>query len=209
MAGSSCRNRAKEQAMSKEITLVRRRIEESIRAKQHISKKLMRDIALAAERIAEAYRAGGRLILFGNGGSAADAQHIACELVGRFMSERKPLDAVALGANVPTLTSIANDYGYGRVLERQVTAAAKPCDIVIGISTSGDSPNVVRALARAKKIGCTTIAMTGRTGGKLKDTADILLNVPSKVTPRIQESHILIGHIICELVEKAAKEKRI
>ena len=168
----------------------------------------MQDIALAAESIVDAYRAGGRLILFGNGGSAADAQHIACELVGRFMSERKPLDAVALGANVPTLTSIANDYGYGHVLEREVTATAKPCDVVVGISTSGDSPNIVRAVARAKKIGCTTIAMTGRSGGKLKDLADILLNVPSKVTPRIQESHILIGHIICELVEKVAKENQ-
>lgn len=195
--------------MSRNVKLVRRRIEESIRAKQNISQKLMQDIALAAESIVDAYRAGGRLILFGNGGSAADAQHIACELVGRFLSERKPLDAVALGTNVPTLTSIANDYGYGRVLEREVTAAAKPCDVVMGISTSGDSPNVARALARAKKIGCTTIAMTGRTGGKLKGTADILLNVPSNVTPRIQESHILIGHIICELVEKSAKENQI
>jgi len=195
--------------MSKNVKLVRQRIEESVRAKQNISRKLMQNIALAAESIIEAYQAGGRLIIFGNGGSAADAQHIACELVGRFMSERKPLDAIALGANVPTLTAIANDYGYGRVLERQVTAAAKPCDVVVGLSTGGNSPNVVRAISRAKKIGCATIAMTGQSGGKLKDLADILINVPSKITPRIQESHILIGHIICEIVEMAAKENRI
>lgn len=192
--------------MADDTKLVRRRIEASIRVKQKFSLRLMRDIALAAETIAEAYRAGGRLILLGNGGSAADAQHIACEMVGRFLTERKPLDAVALGANVPALTAIANDYGYVRAFERQLEAAARPCDVVIGISTSGNSPNIIRALKRAKKIGCATIAMTGRTGGKLKGAADILLNVPSTETPRIQESHILIGHIICELVEKAAKE---
>lgn len=192
--------------MSDDTKLIRRRIEASVRVKQKFSMRLMRDIAIAAETIAEAYRAGGRLILLGNGGSAADAQHIACEMVGRFLTERKPLDAVALGANVPALTAIANDYGYARAFERQLEAAARPCDAVIGISTSGDSQNIVRALKRAKKIGCATIAMTGRTGGKLKGAADILLNVPSTDTPRIQESHILIGHIICELVEKSAKE---
>ena len=192
--------------MQDDMKLIQRRIAESIRAKQRISKKLMRSITLAAERIAEAHRAGGRLILFGNGGSAADAQHIACELVGRFLEERRALDAIALGANVPTLTSIANDYGYNRIFERQLEAAAKPGDVVVGLSTSGDSPNILRAIKMARKIGCATIAMTGRTGGKLRDVADILLNVPSDVTPRIQESHILIGHIICELVERAAKD---
>ena len=192
--------------MADHIKLIQRRIDDSIRTKQRFSKKLMRGIALAAERISEAYRGGGRLILFGNGGSAADAQHIACELVGRFLHERRPLDAVALGANVPILTSIGNDYGYDRVFERQLDAVAGPGDAVIGISTSGNSPNVLRAIKRAAKIGCTTIVLTGRSGGKLKETADIVLNAPSEHTPRIQESHILIGHIICELVERSVKE---
>jgi len=193
--------------MSDAAKLIQRRIESSIKVKQRFSQKLMGDIALAAQRIAESYRDGGRLILLGNGGSAADAQHIACELVGRFLRERRPLDAIALGTNVPTLTSIANDYGYDRVFERQLEAAARPGDVVLGISTSGDSPSILRALKRAKKMGCATVAMTGQTGGKLKGTVDILINVPSKETPRIQESHILIGHIICELVERATEKK--
>ena len=193
--------------MSDAAKLIQRRIESSIKVKQRFSKRLMGDIALAAQRIAESYRDGGRLILLGNGGSAADAQHIACELVGRFLRERRPLDAIALGTNVPTLTSIANDYGYGRVFERQLEAAARPGDVVLGISTSGDSPSILRALKLAKKMGCTTVAMTGQTGGKLKGAVDILINVPSKETPRIQESHILIGHIICELVERATEKK--
>jgi len=193
--------------MSDAAKLIQRRIESSIKVKQRFSQKLMGDIALAAQRIAESYRDGGRLILLGNGGSAADAQHIACELVGRFLRERRPLDAIALGTNVPTLTSIANDYGYDRVFERQLEAAARPGDVVLGISTSGDSPSILRALKLAKKMGCATIAMTGQTGGKLKSAVDILINVPSKETPRIQESHILIGHIICELVEHATEKK--
>jgi D-sedoheptulose 7-phosphate isomerase len=188
--------------MSDGEKLVQKRIEESVRAKRRISQKLMRDIALAADRIVESYAGGGKLILFGNGGSAADAQHIAGEMVGRFLVERRPLEAIALGMNVSTLTAIGNDYGYGRVFERELEATAKPEDVVVAISTSGDSPNVLRAIKRAKRIGCATIAMTGQSGGKLKGEADILLNVPSKgPSPRIQELHILIGHIICELVE--------
>ncbi len=189
--------------MSDSAKLVQKRIEESVRAKRRISQKLMRDIALAADRIVESYAGGGKLILFGNGGSAADAQHIACEMVGRFLVERRPLEATALGMNVSTLTAIGNDYGYGRIFERELEATAKPGDVIIAISTSGDSPNVLRAIKRARKIGCATIAMTGQSGGKLKGEADILLNVPSKgPSPRIQELHILIGHIICELVER-------
>ena len=182
--------------------LVQKRIEDSVRAKRRISQKLMRDIALAADRIVESYAGGGKLILFGNGGSAADAQHIACEMVGRFLRERRPLEAIALGMNVSSLTAIGNDYGYGHVFDRELEATAKPEDVVVAISTSGDSPNVLRAIRRAKKIGCATVAMPGQSGGKLKGEADILLNVPSKgPSPRIQELHILVGHIICELVE--------
>ena len=192
---------------SKNLALIRKRIQQSVRVKQRFSEKLLTDVALAAQMIVESYRGGGKLILFGNGGSAADAQHIACELVGRFLKERRPLEAVSLVTNTSTLTSVANDYGYDRVFERQVEAAAKPVDVVVGISTSGDSPGVVRAIKRAKRIGCMTIAMTGQTGGALKGTADILLNIPSKDTPRIQESHILLGHIICELIERAIGEQ--
>ncbi len=193
--------------MQKEQKLIQRRIEQSIRVKQRFSKRLMGAIGVAAERIVESYEAGGKLILFGNGGSAADAQHIACELVGRFLEERRALEAIALGTNVSTLTSIGNDYGYDRVFERQIDAVAKSGDVGVGISTSGGSRNIVRAMRRAKAIGCTTIGMTGQSGGKLKAAVDILLNIPSKETPRIQESHILIGHIICELVERAVKEQ--
>jgi len=195
-------------ATSTDLALIRKRIQQSARVKQRFSHRLMGDVARAAHMIVESYSYGGKLILFGNGGSAADAQHIACELVGRFLMERRPLEAIALGTNVSTLTSIANDYGYDRAFERQIEAVARPDDIVIGISTSGTSANIVRAMKRAKKIGCTTIGMTGQTGGTLKETADVLLNVPSKDTPRIQESHILIGHIVCELVEREIQEQQ-
>lgn len=187
-----------------DLKLIQKRIDDSIRIQRRFSQKLMKDIALSAEKIVGCYRDGGKLILFGNGGSAADAQHIACELVGRFLKERAPLDATALSTNTSILTALGNDYGYDHVFERQVEASAKPGDIVLAISTSGDSANVVRAIKAAKKIGCVTIGMTGQAGGKLKPMVDILLNVPSKgPSPLIQESHILIGHIICELVERS------
>ncbi len=202
------KSQRKNRGTAADLKLVEQRIGESIRVKQRFPGELMSDIALAARRIVDSYRKGGRLILFGNGGSAADAQHIACELVGRFLKERRPLEAVALASNPSILTCLGNDYGYDRVFERQVEAAARPGDVAVGISTSGDSPNIVRAIKRAKKIGCTTIGMTGQGGGKLKAAADILLNVPSRETPRIQESHILIGHIICELVERSIQKKR-
>jgi D-sedoheptulose 7-phosphate isomerase len=188
--------------MPKNLELVRRRIQASVRVKQRFSQKLIRNVALAAEKIGECHRGGGKLILLGNGGSAADAQHIACELVGRFLLERRALEAVALSTDTSILTCLGNDYGYDRIFERQIEACAKPGDVVVGISTSGNSPNVIRAVKRAKKAGCTTIGMTGRGGGKLKGMVDVLLNVPSEETPRIQESHILMGHIICELVER-------
>jgi D-sedoheptulose 7-phosphate isomerase len=193
--------------MPKNLELVRRRIQASVRVKQRFSQKLIRNVALAAEKIGECHRSGGKLILLGNGGSAADAQHIACELVGRFLLERRALEAVALSTDTSILTCLGNDYGYDRIFERQIEACAKPGDVVVGISTSGNSPNVIRAVKRAKKAGCTTIGMTGRGGGKLKGMVDVLLNVPSEETPRIQESHILMGHIICELVERDVLEK--
>ncbi len=138
----------------------------------------------------------------GNGGSAADAQHLAAEVVGRFRLERLPLPSMALTTNTSLLTAIANDYGFDQVFSRQVHAFAKPSDILFGISTSGNSPNVVRAIQEARTLGVYTVGLTGRSGGKLKECADVLLNVPSDQTPRIQESHILLGHIYCDLVER-------
>jgi D-sedoheptulose 7-phosphate isomerase len=155
-----------------------------------------------AKLIANAYRKGNKVFWFGNGGSAADAQHLACELVSRFFIERKALASIALTTNTSELTAIANDYDFNQVFARQIEALVNQGDIVIGISTSGNSSNVIEGVKKAKQLGATTIAFTGATGGKLKGLVDFLLAVPSEVTPHIQESHIMIGHIICYLVEK-------
>jgi len=145
---------------------------------------------------------GGKILIFGNGGSAADAQHIAAELVGRYKLERKGLRAIALTTDTSVLTSIGNDFGYDHVFDRQVEALAVEGDVVIGISTSGFSANVISALEVAKKLGCKTIGFSGNGGGKMNDLCDINLIVPSEDTARIQEMHILIGHTICHLIEK-------
>src|SRR4030042_153973 len=179
-----------------------RRLEESILIKQAVAKSKISDIEDMAKVIIAAYKAGGKVVLFGNGGSASDAQHIACELIGRFALKRRAFPAIALTANTSTLTAIANDYGYNEVFSRQVEALVDKRDVVIGISTSGDSPNVVKAIEMAKAKGARTIALTGGSGGKLAKVADIALVVPSDSTPRIQEVHITIGHIVCEIVEK-------
>ena len=160
-------------------------------------------IAQSAELIIAAYRSGGGVFLFGNGGSAADAQHIACELVGRFLTERRALRAQALSADTSVLTALANDYDYEMVFVRQIEASARPGDVAIALSTSGDSPNVVAALERARRMGLKTIAITGCGGGKCAQAADILLDVPSKLTPRVQETTAIIYHVICQLVENA------
>ncbi len=157
----------------------------------------------AVKLIVASYKAGGGVFTFGNGGSAADAQHIACELAGRFMKERPGMRAEALSANVASITAIANDYDYDAIFSRQLEANARKGDVAIGLSTSGNSPNVLAGLAKAREMGLKTIAMTGSGGGKCAKLADVLLDVPSKVTPRIQESHAVIYHIICELVEAA------
>ncbi|GAB4348899.1 MAG: D-sedoheptulose 7-phosphate isomerase [Candidatus Abyssubacteria bacterium] len=187
--------------------LVRQRIAESIQVKQQFSEDLIQDITRVAARIGACYRKGGKMLLFGNGGSAADAQHIACELVGRFLKERRPFNAVALTTNSSIVTALGNDYGYDCVFERQVEACARPGDVVIGISTSGNSANVVRGIEAAKKIGCAAFALTGRDSGKVGAASEIVLAAPSTETPRIQESHILIGHILCELVELMVEEQ--
>jgi len=158
-------------------------------------------IAEAADIVVGSYRSGGGLLLFGNGGSAADAQHIACEMVGRFLFDRPPLKAEALSANTSSLTCIANDYDSQAVFARQIEAAGGPKDVAVGITTSGNSSNVVAGLAAARRIGIKTIALTGRGGGRCAKLADVLLDVPSDSTPRIQEAHTIIYHAICELVE--------
>jgi D-sedoheptulose 7-phosphate isomerase len=159
-------------------------------------------VIAAAETISRTLNQGGRLLAFGNGGSASDAQHLVAELVGRFETERRPLAAVALTADTNVLTAIANDYGYETVFTRQVEALAQHGDVAFGISTSGRSPNVIAALAAAKRLGLVTIAMTGRDGGEMGGAADIHLNVAESSTARIQEVHRTVLHAICSLVDR-------
>jgi len=159
------------------------------------------EINTACELVVNTIKSGNRVYLFGNGGSAADAQHIAAEFTGRFVKERRGLPAIALTTDTSALTAIGNDYGYERVFSRQVEALANAGDLLIGISTSGNSPNVLLAFAEGKKIGCSIIALSGRDGGKMKSEADINLVVPSQITARIQEMHILIGHVLCTALD--------
>ena len=156
---------------------------------------------IASESIA-AFRGDKKMLLCGNGGSASDAQHIAAELSGRFYTNRPPLYAEALHVNSSYMTAVANDYGYEATYARMVEAAGKEGDVLIGISTSGNSPNVVRAMQKAKEIGMFTVGFTGENGGKMKGICDVMICIPSEDTPRIQEAHILIGHIICQLIEE-------
>lgn len=149
----------------------------------------------------KAYQAKGKAVFFGNGGSAADAQHLAAEFLGRFNYDRPPLPALALNVNTSTLTAIGNDYSYDEIFRRQLQALGQPGDVAIGISTSGNSRNVLTAMEWAKANGLLTVALTGQKGGKLRELAEHCICVPSEETPRIQECHILIGHIWCEIVE--------
>ena len=158
-------------------------------------------VAISAQLCIDCLRNGGKILLFGNGGSAADAQHIAAELVGRYKVERKSLPAIALTTDTSALTSIGNDYGYTHVFDRQVAALANKGDVVIGISTSGNSINVINALKLALELNCKTIGFSGQDGGVMKDICDITLDAPSEDTPRIQEMHIIISHTICRLID--------
>lgn len=184
--------------------IIEERIGESIVTKQNIlkNKELITDIQRAADLVIDSILKDGKVLLCGNGGSAADALHIAGELVGRFQKERKSVPAIALNADMASMTAIANDCGYDSVFSRIVEGYMEEKDILIGISTSGNSENVYNALLKAKEIGGKTIAFLGRDGGKIKDIVDVPIIVPSDVTARIQESHIMIGHIICELAEE-------
>ena len=184
----------------KEIVI--KALEESASIQKMMGENLADTIAEAARIIINAYKAGRKVLLIGNGGSAADAQHIAAELVGRFQAERAGLPAIALTTNTSTLTALANDYGYDTVFSRQLEALAKEKDVLIAISTSGASPNILKAMETAHSKGVFVIGLTGGKGGKLRDMADLAILVPSDDTPRIQEAHITIGHIICHLVER-------
>ncbi|MBO4250190.1 MAG: D-sedoheptulose 7-phosphate isomerase [Paludibacteraceae bacterium] len=185
------------------MDIVIRSIQDSIAAKQQIlqDSKLLERIHSVADVMINALRKGNRILWCGNGGSAADAQHLAAELSGRFYYDRPPLNSEAMHCNTSYLTAVANDYGYDLIYSRMIDGACHPGDVLVGISTSGNSKNICNAFRKAKELGVVTVAMTGATGGEMKTMADYLLNVPSTDTPRIQESHILMGHIICEIVE--------
>jgi D-sedoheptulose 7-phosphate isomerase len=186
------------------MLLVRKAIKNSIEIKKTLLKneETLYVIEKVAKEIINAFKNQKKVLLCGNGGSAADAQHIAAELSGKFYLDREPLFAEALHCNTSFLTAVANDYSFEDVFARAVKAMGKKGDILIGISTSGNSENVIRAIKVANKIGMITVGLTGKTGGKMKDICHYLIRVPSTDTPRIQEAHILIGHIICEIVEK-------
>ncbi len=177
-------------------------LEESTNINKIMIQDLPDIITNAAQKIIDAYNAGGKVLLIGNGGSAADAQHIAAELVGRFKLERTALPAIALTTDTSILTAVANDYGYDTIFSRQLEALANDKDILIAITTSGTSPNILKAVETAHSKGVFVIGLTGGNGGRLKDMADLTIIVPSDNTARIQEAHTTIGHIICHLVEK-------
>ena len=182
---------------------VKQIIAASIAVKQQIlaDEQMLATINAAVDSIANAFRHGHKVLFCGNGGSAADAQHLAAEFSGRFYKDRKALPAEALHCNTSYLTAVANDYSYDAIYARIVEGTGNKGDVLVGLSTSGNSGNIVKAFEAARQLGVTTIGFTGASGGKMKELSDFLFNVPSTDTPRIQESHILIGHIICELVE--------
>jgi len=181
---------------------IRAQLRESCAVKQRFSDELLSRIESFAERSAEALGKGGKIVFFGNGGSAADAQHLAAELVVRLGRDRPALAALALSANTSILTAASNDFGFERVFERQIEALISPRDVLVAISTSGNSPNIVRGVEAGAGRGAFCVALTGETGGKLAGKVDLLVNVPSSDPQRTQESHIVIGHIVCSLVER-------
>lgn len=190
--------------------IIEKRLLESIDVKQRLlaDKQILTDVRQVTDKIIGCYRAGGAVYFCGNGGSAADAQHLAAELSGRFYFERQPLPSDALHCNTSFLTAVANDYSFDEVYARLISGIGRKGDILVGMSTSGNSKNVVRAFEEAKKMGIFTVGMTGATGGLMRDIADICICVPSTDTPRIQESHITLGHIMCEIIESTLFKKK-
>jgi len=190
-------------------TVLRSNLERSIEVHKRLLSRCFSELTAAADALVSAYCAGHKALFFGNGGSAADAQHLAAEFVGRYLRQREPLPALALNANSSAVTAIGNDYGYDQVFARQLKALAAPGDVAVGISTSGNSPNVIEAVSCAHRLGLFTIALTGLSGGRLRDLVDVLIAVPSDETPRIQECHILIGHALCDAVEQAVTRHNV
>jgi D-sedoheptulose 7-phosphate isomerase len=182
--------------------IIRRTIQESIQVKEKLLQRHIPTVAQVAAVLVRAFRGGHKVVLFGNGGSAADAQHVAAELVNRFLADRDALPAIALSTNTSILTSVANDTAFEQVFTRQVRALVQKGDVAVGISTSGNSPNVLEAVLAAKEKGATTVGFTGHSGGKLKERVDLCFCAPSDSTPRIQEAHITAWHAICEVVEQ-------
>jgi D-sedoheptulose 7-phosphate isomerase len=187
----------REKALAEVLTSFREGADLRIKVAEECGGKIVE----AATLIAECLRAGGKLLFFGNGGSAADAQHLAAEFVGRFMMERHALPAIALTTDSSILTAVGNDYGFDQIFARQIEALGRPNDVALGISTSGNSPNVIEAVKKAKKQNLKTIGLAGKEGGALARCVDLAITVPSANTARVQECHIAIGHILCELVE--------
>lgn len=183
--------------------LVIKDLEEGIEVKKSIIGEMVGDVAKISEAVVDCYQGGGKVVLFGNGGSASDAQHIAAEFVGRFELERRPLPAIAFTTDTSILTALGNDYGFETVFSKQVEAIVEEGDVVIGISTSGDSPNVLDGIQKARTKGAVTVGMTGEKGEKLAGIVDMAFMAPTNSTARIQEAHIAVLHIICNVVEKA------
>src|SRR5215472_9976295 len=185
------------------IDILRSNIERSLEVHSRFVETCLPALNAAADALISAYRAGHKALFFGNGGSAADAQHLAAEFVGRYLRERDPMPALALSANTSAVTAIGNDYGYEEVFARQLRALATPGDVAVAISTSGNSPNVIQAVIYARGLGLFTVGITGASGGRLRDLVDVLIAAPSEETPRIQECHILLGHALCDAIEQA------
>jgi D-sedoheptulose 7-phosphate isomerase len=190
------------------VDILRKNVERSIEVHSRLMGACLPAMTAAADALVAAYARGRKAIFFGNGGSAADAQHMAAEMVGRYLMERRALPALALNANSSIVTAIGNDYGYEYVFSRQMEALAAPGDVAVAISTSGNSQSVIEAVIRARHLNVYTIALTGKTGGKLNGLVDTLIAVPTDETPRIQECHILIGHALCDAVEQSIAETR-
>jgi D-sedoheptulose 7-phosphate isomerase len=182
---------------------IKRQLNAHIAAVNMVTEQLTEPIAECARMLVDALKGGHKLLIMGNGGSAADAQHFAAEMVGRFLMERKALPAIALTTDTSILTAVGNDYGFDEIFTRQVEALANPGDILIGISTSGNSLNIKRALETGQRIGVKTIGLLGRDGGEIGPIVDFNLTVPNFETPRIQEAHLIIIHILCDLIEKS------
>jgi D-sedoheptulose 7-phosphate isomerase len=189
--------------------IIRKKLQESIDVKKQIAEnpQLIAQIEQVANKIIDSFRAGNSVYFCGNGGSAADAQHLAAELSGRFYYDRRPLPSDALHCNTSFLTAVANDYSYDEVYARLIKGLGRKGDVLVGLSTSGNSKNILRAYEECREMGIFTIGFAGASGGKMKEMADICMCVPSSDTPRIQESHITVGHIVCEIIESTLFSK--